>query len=231
MTGDMVVSVVIPVFHEQDLVNEAIGRIRAIPLGKTAEIIVVDGGTKAETLTAIRDSGAKRIVSERGRGKQMNEGAAAAGGDVLLFLHVDTQLPLDGLRRIVALMEDPRLSAGAFDLGISTAGLLYRIIEKVASLRSRLTGIPYGDQAIFVRRAYFSRLGGYKEVPIMEDVDLMRRIRKAGGGIGFIPEKVTTSARRWEKEGVVRCTCRNWTIMLLYLLGVSPERLARWYPS
>jgi rSAM/selenodomain-associated transferase 2 len=225
----MTISVVIPVFQEQDLINEAIERIRGLASGATAEIIVVDGGTEAETLAVVRDDDVKRIASERGRGKQMNEGAAAAKGDVLLFLHVDTQLPPDGLQRITSLMEEARFSAGAFDLAISATGLSYRIIERAASLRSRLTGIPYGDQAIFVRRNCFMSLGGYKEMPIMEDVDLMRRVRRDGRRIGFIREKVRTSARRWEKEGVVRCTCRNWTIMMLYLLGVPPERLAAWY--
>jgi rSAM/selenodomain-associated transferase 2 len=225
----MTISVVIPVLREQGLINGAIQRIRGLTSGGTAEIIVVDGGTEAETLAVIRDDEVKRIASERGRGKQMNKGAAAAKGDVLLFLHVDTQLPPDALRRIIALMDETRFSAGAFDLGISALGLSYRIIEKAASLRSRLTGIPYGDQAIFIRRNYFMSLGGYKELPIMEDVNLMRRIRRGGGRIGFIREKVRTSARRWEKEGVVRCTCRNWIIMALYLLGVPPERLAAWY--
>jgi rSAM/selenodomain-associated transferase 2 len=227
----MNISIVIPVFREQDLINEAIGSIRAMPSGRATEIIVADGGADRETLDAIRDNEVKRIAAGRGRGRQMNVGAAAASGDVLLFLHVDTRLPSDGLERIAALMDDARYPAGAFDLGISASGLSYRIIERVASRRSRLTGIPYGDQAIFVRRNYFIKIGGYRDLPIMEDVDLMRRIRKDGGMLCFVGERVMTSARRWQKEGIVRCTCRNWTIMLLYLSGVSPKRLARWYPA
>jgi rSAM/selenodomain-associated transferase 2 len=231
LPGDPTISIVIPVLNELVLINEAIERIRSLPLGEAVEIIVVDGSDVAETVSAIRDEDVARLSCERGRGTQMNKGAAVAHGEVLLFLHADTQLPPDGLRSIVSLMDDAHFSAGAFDLEISARGMAYRIIEKVASLRSRLTGIPYGDQAIFVRRDYFTSLGGYKKLPIMEDVDLMRRIKRDGGRVCFVPGKARTSARRWEKEGVIRCTCRNWTIMLLYLLGVPPERLARWYPS
>jgi rSAM/selenodomain-associated transferase 2 len=231
LPGDVTISIVIPVLNEQILINEAIECIRGLPLGKALEIIVVDGGNQAETVSAIRDEDVERLSSKRGRGAQMNRGAAVAHGEVLLFMHADTRLPSDGLRSIASSMDDARFSAGAFDLEIAGKGMAYRIIEKVASFRSRLTGIPYGDQAIFVRRDYFLGLGGYKELPIMEDVDLMRRIKRDGGKVCFVSGKARTSARRWEKEGVIRCTFRNWTIMLLYLLGVTPQRLVRWYPS
>lgn len=227
----MTISIVIPALNEQAVINETIEHIRGLPLGETVEIIVVDGGDKAETVGVITDHNVRCLSSGRGRGAQMNRGAFTARGEIILCLHADTRLPTNGLRNIVSAMDDAHLSAGAFDLEISAKGKAYRVIERVASLRSRLTGIPYGDQAIFVRRDYFKSLGGYKELPIMEDVDLMRRIKKDGGKVGFIPEKVKTSARRWEREGVIRCTCRNWAIMLLYLLGVPPERLVNWYPS
>jgi rSAM/selenodomain-associated transferase 2 len=227
----MTVSVIIPVLHESALINDAIAHIRSLEPGAPVEVIVVDGAREADTLHAIRDSEVKNVLSARGRGTQMNRGAEAARGDILLFLHVDTELPRDGLRAIRAVMEGGRFVGGAFDLGIDGRGIMFRLIERVASLRSRLTRIPYGDQAIFLRRDYFLRLGGYREMALMEDVDLMRRVKKGGGAIFILPERVRTSGRRWRGEGLVRCTLRNWIVAILYLFGVSPERLARWYPS
>jgi GT2 family glycosyltransferase len=126
-------------------------------------------------------------------------------------------------------LEDGRYTGGAFDLAIDRAGFMFRIIERVASFRSRLTRVPYGDQAIFIKREPFMEIGGYREIPLMEDMDLMRRIKQAGGKICIIHKRAKTSGRRWLKEGVVRCTLRNWTIRLLYLAGVDPNRLVKWY--
>jgi rSAM/selenodomain-associated transferase 2 len=161
----------------------------------------------------------------------MNAGAAAAEGDILVFLHADTRLPMDALELIDKVMAQPGLAGGAFDLGIRSNRLIYRIIATTASLRSRLTGIPYGDQAIFIRRTYFKQLGGYPDIPLMEDVAFMRQIKKAGGRIHMIPKCVSTSPRRWEKEGVLYTTLRNWILFVSYSLGVSPETLARYYRS
>jgi rSAM/selenodomain-associated transferase 2 len=225
--------VIIPVFHEEAIVNDAIDRLAAQAAQRTegtvVDIIVVDGSAGGETVGAIR-GGAHGIVSARGRAAQMNAGAAAAHGDVLLFLHVDTVLPAGGLEKVASVMADGRFAGGAFDLGISDGRCAFRIIEQIASMRSRLTRVPYGDQAIFIARDYFTDIGGYSDLPIMEDVDLMRRVKKRGGKICIIDEKVQTSARRWQKEGIPGCTLRNWTIMALYLAGVHPEKLAKWYP-
>lgn len=226
----MFISVIIPVFHEEACINEAIGRLDKMRSGAATEIIVVDGAAGAETLKAITGHTVKGVLSGKGRARQMNEGAAAAQGDIVLFLHVDTELPEDGFGEISRAMDRGQFVAGAFDLGIGDRGFAFRIIERAASLRSRLTRVPYGDQAIFFGRDYFLRLGGYRDLPIMEDVDLMRRVRKTGGRICFIDKRVKTSSRRWKKEGIVACTLRNRIIMLLYLLGVAPERFARWYP-
>ncbi len=226
----MTISVIIPVLHEQAVINATIAHLRAIRSDEVVEIIVVDGDADADTLKVIKDGGVRRLAAGAGRAGQMNAGAAGARGDILLFLHADTQLPVDAFGRITGCMEGGRFVGGAFDLGIGSEGLAFRIIENVASLRSRFTRIPYGDQAIFIMRDYFHRIGGYGEMPLMEDVDLMRRIKKEGRAIFIIPEKLSTSGRRWNREGVVRCTFRIWTIMLLYLAGVSPQKLARRYP-
>lgn len=159
----------------------------------------------------------------------MNCGAAKSSGDILIFLHADTRLPMNSLHRIAAVMEDKACIGGAFDLGIDSDHFAFRIIEKMASWRSRLTSIPYGDQAIFIRRDYFQSLGGFKNIPIMEDVELMRRIKHRQGKINILKDKVKTSPRRWETEGVVFCTLRNWFLITLYLLGVKPETLAKFY--
>ena len=159
----------------------------------------------------------------------MNEGAALAEGNTLLFLHVDTRLPKDALGLIGSVMENNRYVAGAFDLGIKSSKPIFRIIERAASLRSRVTRIPFGDQGIFIRKDYFMKVGGYREIPVMEDVEIMDRIKKQGGRIYIIPRKVSTDSRRWEQEGVVRCTLRNWMLQILYFLGVSPHKLARFY--
>jgi rSAM/selenodomain-associated transferase 2 len=223
------ISLIIPVFCEQTVINETIEAVRRLRGGDTAEIIAVDGQTEGETLAAIRDAAVRKVRSEKGRGVQLNRGAAVASGDVLLFLHADTALPPAAFERIAGAMRDEGCVGGAFDLRIDSPKAGFRIIETVANLRSRLTRIPYGDQAIFIRASFFRTLGGFREIPIMEDVDLMRRIKRQGGRIVIFREPVTTSARRWEKEGLVFGTLRNWFLMTLYLCGVAPERLARFY--
>ena len=223
------ISIIIPVFCEQAIINETIEAVRRLRGGDTAEIIVVDGEAEGETLAAIRDAAVKKVLSEKGRGGQLNRGAAIAAGDLLLFLHADTVLPPAAFERIAEAMADGDCVGGAFDLHIDSPGASFRAIETVANLRSRLTRIPYGDQAIFIRASLFRSLGGFKEIPIMEDVEPMQRIKGQGGRIVIFREPVTTSARRWEKEGLVFCTLRNWFLMTLYLCGVAPERLARFY--
>ena len=225
------ISIIIPVFHEEELISEAVDALNRQVFDGQFEIIVVDGDPYGRSLKAIRNPHAVKVRSEKGRGRQMNRGARIARGEVLLFLHVDTELPLDGLTRIRSVMRDEGCVGGSFDLGIRSDRLCFRLIERVACLRSRLTRIPYGDQAIFLRRDFFFGLGGFRELPLMEDVDLMRRIRRSKKRIHMMRDKVKTSARRWEREGIVYCTLRNWTVTLLYFLGVSPVRLARFYTT
>ena len=223
------ISVIIPVYCEEAIINRTIEAVRRLGGGETAEIVVVDGETEGETLATIRDTAVRKVSSEKGRGRQMNRGAAVAAGDVLLFLHADTVLPPAAFDRIAEAMRNETCVGGAFDLRIDSPRSGFRVIEKVAGLRSRLTRIPYGDQAIFVRASRFREIGGFREIPIMEDVDLMRRVKRKNWRIIIFREPVTTSARRWEKEGLVSGTLRNWFLMTLYLCGVAPERLARFY--
>ncbi len=223
------ISVIIPVLHEAQTINAAIEHLRALPSPSSLEIIVVDGSVDGDTIKAIRLDSVVRIRSPLGRGRQMNSGAAVAKGDILLFLHADAFLPVGGLKSIAKLMSDGQYVAGAFDLGIQTPRRIFKITEKYVAMRTRLTRIPFGDQAIFIRKDYFDGLGGYRDIPIMEDVELMGRIKGRGDGICIIPEQVMTSPRRWEREGVLYCTLRNGMLQLLYVLGVSPERLIKFY--
>lgn len=194
------------------------------------EIIVVDGAPERDTLNALRIKNSVRsISSETGRAKQMNAGASIARGDIFIFLHADTLLPDEGLEEIDQALKDEAYIGGGFDLGIDSDKVIFKIISFLASLRSRLTRIPYGDQAIFIRREYFHRVNGYLDIPFMEDVELMRRIKRQGDKICIIPDRVVTSPRRWKKEGILYTTLRNWSILLLYMLRISPIRLKRFY--
>jgi len=224
-----VITVIIPVLNEAEGINGLISHLRDLEGGKDVEIVVVDGDPAGCTIKAIHDAGVVTAIGERGRAVQMNRGAALAEGDVLLFLHADTLLPRSAFTRIQETFQEADYTAGCFDLGIRSARKIFRITEHYVALRTRMTRIPFGDQALFIRRDYFDRVGGYREIPIMEDVELMRRIRGRGDVICIIPQNVSTSARRWEREGVLFTTCRNWMLQLLYFLGVPPERLARFY--
>ncbi len=226
-----VVSIIIPVLSEAGGITRTIDHIRALDADGTAEIIVVDGDPGGSTIGSIKAEGVHTAVAEKGRASQMNHGAALATADVLLFLHADTLLPSNAFALIRSSMNDEHFVGGAFDLEFDTKRSIFKITESYVFLRTRLTKIPFGDQAIFIRRAYFDQIGGYRDIPIMEDVELMKRIRKRSDKICIIPEKVRTSARRYEQEGVLYCTLRNWLLQVLYGLGMSPQRLAKWYRS
>ena len=222
-------SVIIPVLNESAGINNVIAQLRSQAPVDTVEIIVVDGDPAGSTIKAISHPDIVRAIAGTGRGIQMNSGAVRASSEILLFLHADTFLPQNAFADIRKAFQDEEYVAGCFDLGIRSSRRLFRITERYVALRTRITRIPFGDQAIFIRREYFERIGGYRDIPIMEDVELMRRIRGRGDVICVIPEKVSTSARRWEREGVLLATIRNWTLQFLYWCGVPPKRLAKFY--
>jgi rSAM/selenodomain-associated transferase 2 len=224
-------SIIVPAFHEGENINDLTEFLNRLDSHMNSEIIVVDGAQEKDTLGAIHNGKVIKLSSEKGRAKQMNAGASVAGGEILIFLHADTELPIHALRKIHSLLEQKEYVGGAFDLGIKSDKFIFKVIGRLASWRSRLSRIPFGDQAIFIRKEYFNRIGGYKEIPLMEDLELMRRIKKSGDKIRIFYEQVMTSPRRWEKEGVIYCTLRNWTLQVLYLLGISPHKLAIFYKS
>jgi rSAM/selenodomain-associated transferase 2 len=222
-------SIILPVLNEADVINPLLDHLEALEGCGHCEFIVVDGSSDGDTIKAVTRQGVRCVKSPQGRASQMNAGAAIAAGEILIFLHADTRLPRQAIGLISKVMTRQTLIGGAFDLRIGSERPILKIIARIASIRSRLMRIPYGDQAIFIRRDCFNRLGGYPEIPLMEDVALMRRIKRAGERIGFIPEPVITSARRWEHEGALYTTLRNWMLLGAYTAGMAPDKLAKYY--
>ncbi len=189
----------------------------------------MDGGsTDATAAIAARFPRVRLLASPRGRARQMNAGARAARGDVLLFLHADTLLPDGALAAVEAAVGDPGVVAGRFDVRLDNPRPVFRMIAWFMNQRSRWSGISTGDQAIFVRREIFEALGGYPDMPLMEDVELCRRLKRRGR-LAALRLRVTTSVRKWEREGAVRTILLMWTLRFLYMAGVSPARLHCWY--
>ena len=221
----MRLSIIIPVLNEERTIAATLADLDRV---EAAEVIVVDGGSTDRTAESVRATSARLVVSPRGRAAQMNAGARQAAGDVLLFLHADTKLPAGASRDIRECMADPCCVGGRFDIRLDSTRPLLRLVGRMISLRSRLTRVATGDQAIFVRRAVFERLGGFPEIPLMEDVAFSRALKKAGR-IACLRARVTSSARRWEQHGAVRTILLMWVLKLLYLAGVPPTRLKRLY--
>lgn len=217
------ISIVIPTLNEQAAIRISIQS--AIDAG-AGEIIIADGGSTDDTLAIARDAGASKLVrSFPGRGTQQNAGAAVATRDVLLFLHADIRLGSECLAQI-ATSDD--FVWGGFRQRIDSPGRSYRAIEFGNSLRVRVRGMAFGDQAIFVRSNVFRQQGGFPEIPLMEDVDLSKRLRRIQHPV-LLPGPVKISPRRWEKNGIARQTLTNWSIQIAYATGTSPEKLARRY--
>ena len=224
-------SVIVPVINEAERINGLIEHLRSLDSSESIEIIIVDGDPTGPTIKAVADDDVIVAQSDKGRARQMNKGAQLASGEVIMFLHADTQLPPNAFKAAGSVFADDNCVGGAFNLGVDTGNILIGGIAAISNFRNRLHRVPFGDQAIFLRRDYFNHIGGFKDIPLMEDVELMKRIRKRGDKIRILPERVLSSARRWEKEGVVFCAIRNAFVLALFALGVSPQRLARFYRS
>lgn len=224
-----ILSIIIPVLNEAYIINRSLSHLQSLNFNGKFEVIVVDGDKTGNTLREITAPCVKKVLAPRGRAAQMNKGAKVANGGLLLFLHADTLLAPNALQKIVQACGPHDIAGGAFSLGINSDRNVFRIIEKAVSVRTRLTRIPYGDQAFFIKKTVFQKLGGFKEIPLMEDVEFMRRLKLSGGKITILPEKAMTSARRWQRDGVAYCTVRNWLLITLYLAGVSPQKLVKFY--
>ena len=221
------VSVIVPTLNEERVIAATLQRARQPGVH---EIIVVDCGS-TDTTRAVAQPMADCVLSApRGRAAQMNAGAARARGDILLFLHADTLVPEGFAHAVTGACVRAGVIGGRFDVTLEPSTLLLRLTGELMNWRSRLTRIATGDQAIFIRRDVFERLGGYSDIPLMEDIDLSRRMKRAGT-IACLRARVTTSARRWRKNGVVRTILLMWSLRVLYFFGVSPRRLQRLYAN
>ena len=227
----MTISVIIPVYHEETKIIEIMTKLREQEgySSSVVEIIICCVEEENRAVYESDNSKVKTVISGKGRGIQMNTGAKDAQGDVLLFLHADCILPDEAFNMIKSALSDTKIAGGAFSLRIEKKHPFLTVVSALTNLRSRLNRIPYGDQAIFIRKDIFYKIGGYKEIPIMEDVEFMRRMRNSRLKIIILKDKVSVSARRWEKEGIFYTTFRNRFLSLLYTLGVKPKKLVKYY--
>ena len=217
------ISVIIPTLDEEGCLAGTLERLRGADL---SEVIVVDGGSADGTVRVAEEMGAITLRTSAGRGRQQNLGAERSSGDILLFLHADTALPADFPKHVRGTLATPGTSAGAFRFRLDADGWGLALVERMVALRCAVFAMPYGDQAIFTTREAFERVGRFRDLPVMEDFDLIRRLKRIGR-IRLAPMAAVTSARRWRREGVLRATIKHQACILGYYLGVRPELMAR----
>ena len=223
----MRVSIIIPTLNEAAAIAQTLQPLQELR-GRGHQVVVVDGGSTDVTLEIARPLADSVISSAPGRARQQNAGAQAAAGEVLLFLHADTLLPRDADDLLIDGLRARGRGWGRFDVRLSGRHLLLRVVERMMNLRSRVTGIATGDQAIFVRRDWFQRAGGFPEIRLMEDVALSHALRRMGPPL-CLRERVVTSSRRWEQRGIARTILLMWRLRAAYALGADPARLAERY--
>jgi rSAM/selenodomain-associated transferase 2/rSAM/selenodomain-associated transferase 1 len=219
------ISIIIPALNEAGSIETTLSML---PDHKAIEVIVVDGGSRDGTLDLAKSHGATVLQTDPSKSRQMNAGAEAAGGKILLFLHADTRLPKNFENSIRYAVDRDGFCAGAFRLRIESESKGLRFIERVANWRSRFLQTPYGDQGIFMTKSLFQEIGGYADMVIMEDFELIRRLKRKGKII-ILDQAVITSPRRWQNLGILNTWLLNQVIAIGYMLGCPPERLARWY--
>lgn len=233
----MTITVIIPTLNEEATIAQTIRHTAELGFDR---IVVVDGGSTDHTRSLANSlaSDAQHSVlstvqlrsAPRGRATQLNAGAKTSQSDVLLFLHADTRLPDDAKQHIETALADPAVVGGRFDVRFDSPSAWGRVISTFMNLRSRLTRISTGDQAMFVRRHIFERLGGFSDIPLMEDIEFSRLLKRAGR-VAALRETVTTSFRRWEQRGPLRTILLMWVLRFLYWIGVSPQHLKHFYTA
>jgi rSAM/selenodomain-associated transferase 2 len=231
----MPISVIIPTLNEERTITATLAHTASLGFD---ELIVVDGGSTDKT-PALLESYRLRtqssalspvlwVTAPPGRARQMNEGAKASRGEILLFLHADTQLPGDANTVINMALADRRMVGGRFDVRFDRPSVWGTIISKTMNWRSRLSGLATGDQALFVRRPLFEQMGGFADIPLMEDIEFSRRLKRKGA-TAALTATVITSFRRWEEQGPLQTILLMWTLRFLYWIGINPSRLVQWY--
>ncbi len=223
----MRLSVVVPVWNEEAALPHLLRHLRAQCGAPDCELLIVDGESTDGTGAVLRQADVPWIAAGRGRGMQMNAGAAATGGEVLLFLHADTDLP-PGWQTAIGEALSAGHIGGFFRLRLDSRRWILRVVGNLITWRSRLTGVATGDQGLFVTREAFESAGGYAPLPLFEDVELTQRLKRHGT-LAYLPATVVTSARRWERLGPWRTILRMWVLRAMYALGVRVDRLARYY--
>ena len=226
----MMISVIIPTLNESSTIARTLTHTVALGFD---EIIVSDGGSTDPTIPMIqaccaRIPAVRLVTAPAGRARQLNEGVKACRGAALLFLHADTELPPTARTAIESALENTRCVGGRFDVRFDPPSRWGDVISWFMNRRSRLTGIATGDQAIFVHREIFEQMGGFPDIPLMEDIEFSRRLKRRGP-TAALTDRVTTSFRRWEKNGPLRTILLMWTLRFLYWLGINPTRLNHWY--
>ena len=225
--SNMCISIVIPTLNESGYIESTLMCLETLRQ-QGHEVIVVDGGSQDETVELAKSKVDKVIQTTPGRAHQMNVGASHATGDILWFIHADTQVSENASKQILRVLDNENNHWGRFDIRLSGKHLLLRVVEILMNLRSCITGIATGDQGIFVRRACFEAIGRFKPIPLMEDIEISRRLKKWSRPC-CIHDPIITSSRRWEKNGVLRTILLMWRLRLAYALGISPEKLAHEY--
>lgn len=227
----MKISVIVPVRNEEALIAESLEQLKKSDSRFPIEIIVVDGQSVDRTKRIASRLADHVIDAEAGRARQMHQGALQASGEIFVFLHADTQLPenwQEPIAKYFAPENQNGTVAAAFKLGFDSEKLFYKGLAALANFRTRLTGIPYGDQALIVPRKIYFEAGGFPDVPLMEEYLMIPRLRRIGK-LKILDEKVRTSSRKYERRGPLRNALKNFCFALLFQLGVSPQKLAEWY--
>lgn len=225
----MPVSIIIPALNEENAIKHLLQQLQ-VYRQQGHEVIVVDGGSVDQTVPVAESFADKIILSPPGRAVQMNNGANQSHGEILWFLHADTNLNSDSFKTITEAISYSEKVWGRFNIQLSGAHFIFRIIETMMNLRSCLTSIATGDQGIFVKRIAFFQVGGFKEIPLMEDIELSKRLKSLSRCI-CVKQQLITSSRRWEKNGILKTVLLMWRLRFLYWLGVSEDKLAKQYRS
>ena len=220
-------AIVIPVFNEAKVLPKALKSLAELSMDSPDSIIFVDGGSTDQSRELIHEHGFECLQCESGRAKQMNFGTETTESDIILYLHVDTSISSSNISSIKKSYNYGFLS-GRFDITFTNSSITYRIISFFINVRSRFSKISTGDQAIFIRRDIFEKIGGFPDIPLMEDITISNKLKRLGK-VACLKDTVTTSSRRWEKNGVIHTITLMWKIRLLYWLGIDPEKLAAMY--